>query len=56
MRPEELAESTILPNSGRTLKQYTIKDCKDELQFISSLQSDKAAFIRGINIRKEDIV
>ena len=56
MKPEELADSTILPNNGRTLKQYTIKDCKSELQYITALQSDKAAFTRGLNIRKEDII
>ena len=41
---------------GRTLKQYTIEDCKKELKYITELQSDKAVFTRGIKIRKEDII
>lgn len=56
MKPELLAESTVLPGSGRTLKQYTIDDCKKELKYISELQSDKSIFIKGIKVRKEDIV
>jgi DNA gyrase/topoisomerase IV subunit B len=56
MKPELLAQSTVLPGSGRTLKQYTIEDCKKELKYITELQSDKAIFTRGIKIRKEDII
>lgn len=51
-----LGLSTILPGTGRTLKQYTIEDCKKELKYITELQSDKAIFSRGIKIRKEDII
>lgn len=56
MPPKMLGESTVLPGMGRTLKQYTIDDCKKELKYITELQSDKAIFARGIKIRKEDIV
>ena len=55
MPPKMLGESTVLPG-GRTLKQYTIEDCKKELKYITELQSDKAIFSRGIKIRKEDII
>ena len=55
LKPEQLGESTVLPG-GRTLKQYTIEDCKKELNYITELQSDKAIFTRGIKIRKEDII
>ena len=55
MKPEMLGESTVLPGK-RTLKQYTIEDCKKELKYITELQSDKAVFTRGIKIRKEDII
>lgn len=48
--------STIIPGQGRTLKQYTIQDAKKELKTITELQNDKSAFIKGIKIRKEDIV
>ena len=56
MPPELLGLSTILPGQGRTLKQYTIQDAKKELKTITELQNDKSAFIKGIKIRKEDIV
>lgn len=56
MPPKMLGESTVLPGSGRTLKQYTIEDCKKELKYITELQSDKTVFTRGIKIRKEDII
>ena len=51
-----LGISTVIPGMGRTLKQYTIEDCKKELKYITELQSDKAIFSRGIKIRKEDII
>jgi len=56
MPPKLLGESTILPGIGRTLKQYNIEDVKKELKYITSLQSDKGAFIQGIKVRREDIV
>ena len=56
MPGEDLAASTVLPNQGRILKQYTIDDIKKELKYFTELQSDKSAFIKGIEIRKEDIV
>lgn len=56
MDPKLLGISTIIPGMGRTLKQYTIEDCKAELKYMTELQSDKSAFIRGIKVRKEDIV
>lgn len=51
-----LGLSTVLPGAGRTLKQYTIDDCKKELKYMTELQSDKAVFTKGIKVRKEDIV
>ena len=56
MPGKDLATSTVLPNQGRILKQYTIDDVKKELKYFTELQSDKSAFIKGIEIRKEDIV
>jgi len=56
MDPKMLGKSTIIPGLGRTLKQYTIEDCKAELKYITELQSDKSVFFRGIKVRKEDII
>jgi DNA gyrase/topoisomerase IV subunit B len=56
MNSRLLGESTVIPGMGRTLKQYTIEDAKAELKKITALQTDKAAFIKGIKVRKEDII
>ena len=56
MPPKMLGESTVLPGMGRSLQQYTVEDIKAELKFITSLQSDKSVFAKGIKIRKEDII
>lgn len=56
MPPKMLGESTVIPGMGRTLRQYTIEDCKKELKYITELQSDKSVFTKGIKIRKEDII
>ena len=56
MSSKMLGISTVIPGMGRTLKQYTIKDAKEELKIITELQSDKSAFIKGIKIKREDII
>lgn len=56
MPAKMLGISTVIPGMGRTLKQYTITDVKKELKLITELQDDKAAFIKGIQIKKEDII
>ena len=55
MTDVDLAISTVLPGQ-RTLKQYTTDDVKRELEFIRNIQSDKSVFIKGVKIRREDIV
>ena len=56
MPPKMLGLSTVIPGTGRILKQYTIQDVKKELKLITELQDDKSAFIKGIKIKKEDII
>ena len=56
MPPKMLGISTVIPGMGRTLKQYTIENAKDELRILTELQSDKSAFIKGIKIKREDII
>ena len=56
MDPKLLGVSTVIPGMGRTLRQYTIEDCKKELKYITELHSDKSVFTKGIKIRKEDII
>ena len=54
--PKLLGVSTVIPGMGRILKQYTIDDVKKELKLITELQSDKAAFTKGIKVKREDII
>lgn len=56
MNPKMLGISTVIPGKGRTLKQYTIDNAKEELKILTELQSNKSAFIKGINIKREDII
>jgi hypothetical protein len=56
MNPKMLGISTVIPGKGRTLKQYTIDNAKEELKVLTELQSNKSAFIKGINIKREDII
>ena len=51
-----LGQSTVLPGNGRILKQYTIDDVKKELQLLTHLQDDKAAFTKGIKVSRDDIL
>ena len=55
LKPEHLAQTTILPG-GRTLHQYTTDNILRELKFIANIQSDKSEFIKGIKVRREDII
>lgn len=55
MPPEQLAISTVMPGQ-RTLKQYTTDNIKREIEFIRNIQSDKSKFIKGVKIRREDVV
>ena len=55
MQPELLGESTVLPGHGRTLKQYTINDALKLQKELRAMQSDKAAFLKGVTITREDI-
>ena len=56
MPPKMLGISTVIPGSGRILKQYTITDVKKELKILTEMQDDKSAFIKGIKIKREDII
>ena len=55
MAPELLGESTVIPGHGRTLKQYTINDTLKLQKELRAMQSDKAAFLKGVTITREDI-
>ena len=55
MPPEDLGRSTVIPGN-RILRQITIEDAKKELKVLTELQNDKAAFIKGIKVKREDII
>lgn len=54
--PNELAESTMLPNSDRLLIRYNIEDVKKELELIKTLDTDRASLMKDIQVSKEDVM
>ena len=55
MNPNELAESTILPTTNRTLIRYTMDDVAEQIERIRYMNSNKSALLENIQIRAEDI-
>lgn len=55
MNGEQLAESTLHPDSNRTLMRYTVEDVKAEIEAIRAIESDKASLLKDIKISKYDL-
>lgn len=55
MNGEQLAESTLHPDSNRTLMRYTIEDVKAEIDAIKAIESDKSILLKDIKVTKSDI-
>ena len=55
MNPQQLADSTLHPDSDRTLIQYTIDDVKSEIETIQYLESNKGELIKDIKVARSDI-
>lgn len=52
----QLKESTIHPDSNRTLIQYTIKDVKEEIALMRKVQSNKNKLINDIKLSRHEIL
>jgi len=55
MNPQQLADSTLHPDTDRTLIQYTIEDVKSEIETIQYLESNKGELIKDIKVSRSDI-
>lgn len=55
MNGEQLKESTLHPDSNRTLIRYTVEDVKAEIEAIKALETDKSVLLKDIKITKYDL-
>lgn len=55
MNADQLSYSTLRPEH-RTLKRYTVEDVEKEIEEIRLIDSDKSVLLKGIKIRKEDVM
>ena len=55
MKGSELAESTLHPDSNRTLMQYSIDDVKREIEAIKAIETDKSVLLKDIKVTKFDL-
>lgn len=56
MPATQLMESTILPNSNRTLIRYTIENAKESIESIRYFESNKNELIKNIKATKAEIL
>lgn len=56
MNADQLAESTLHPDSDRTLIQYTIESAQKEIEMITYLESNKFEFIKDAHMNLNDIM
>lgn len=56
MNGAQLGESTLHPDSNRTLMRYTVENVKDEIEAIRAIESDKSVLLKDIKVSKADIV
>lgn len=55
MNPSELAESTLLPTTNRTLIRYTMEEVQEQISRIRYINSHKDSLLKNVKIRAEDI-
>lgn len=56
MNPKQLADSTLHPDSNRTLIQYTIESATEEIEMMRYLESNKTDLIKDIKVSRLDIM
>lgn len=56
MNADELAESTLHPDSNRTLLQYTLESAQAEISRIDYLESNKNEYLQDIKVSRMDLI
>ncbi len=56
MNGKQLADSTLHPDSDRTLIQYTLESAKKEIEMIRYLESNKQELIRNVKASRLDLM
>lgn len=57
MNADQIAASTLLPNSDRMLIRYTIDDIKEEVETVRQYESDKSQLLDKVeNITRQDLL
>lgn len=56
MNPKQLAESTLHPDSNRTLIQYTMESAAKEIEMMRYLESNKTELLKDIKVSRLDIM
>jgi DNA gyrase/topoisomerase IV subunit B len=57
MSEDEIAASTLLPTSDRTLIQYTLDNMKEEFEAIRAYESDRSKLLQFVgNVKRVDLL
>lgn len=56
MNAVQLGQTTIHPDSERTLIQYTLEDVTKEINLMRSMESDKSGLINSVKLTREDLI
>lgn len=56
MNGKQLADSTLHPDSDRTLIQYTLESAKNEIEMIRYLESNKQELIKNVKASRLDLM
>ena len=56
MNSKQLGDSTLHPDSDRTLIQYTLESAKQEIEMIRYLESNRQELVKDIKASRLDLM